>query len=524
MKPAQPLQIYMTEKLNKTFLDKIKTMDELAVIIAARKDEGARVALCHGTFELLHRGHIRHFSTAKGNGDIVVVVVEADKYMKKGPGRPLFAEQFRAETIAALADVDFVAVNKWHGPARAIRLLKPNVVVQGDADDDEAAGKFAPEDSEEAAAREVGASLKKASASPFSFTKSLNEFFGVFPPEVDVFLRKFRNQYCAEDVVDAISKLKSLRVLVIGEAILDEYVYGDTLGKSAKEPILALRYLSHEIHAGGSIVIANHLADFCSEVELVTYLGDQNTQEDFVRKSLRTNVSPSFIIKSGSPTIVKRRFVEKYLVTKLLEIYEINDEPMRDNEETSLLGALEERLPQSDVVIVADYGHGLITSRVIDLLCTKSPFLAVNTQINAANNGFHTISRYPRADYVCLHEGEVRLDQRDRAGDIQVLAERLSRRLGCKLVMVTRGKHGSILYHRDKGFSSCPAFAVKVVDRVGAGDSVLAISSLCAARDFPVEMTGFISNMVGAQAVAIVGNRTAVNKEQLVLAIQGVLR
>jgi sugar/nucleoside kinase (ribokinase family) len=89
--------------------------------------------------------------------------------------------------------------------------------------------------------------------------------------------------------------------------------------------------------------------------------------------------------------------------------------------------------------------------------------------------------------------------------------------------MVTQGKHGSLLYDAEKGFFSCPAFAVKVVDRVGAGDSVLAVSSLCAAKGLPPEMTGFISNMVGAQAVTIVGNRSPISREQLILSVQGIL-
>jgi rfaE bifunctional protein kinase chain/domain len=351
-----------------------------------------------------------------------------------------------------------------------------------------------------------------------------NEYLASFDPEVGEFIRKFKCVHDISDVRQAFESLSHLNVLVIGEAIIDEYVYGDTLGKSAKEPILALRYMSSEKHAGGSIVIANHLADFCKSVRLVTYLGATHSQEEFIRESLKLNVHPEFVIKSNSPTIVKRRFVEKYLVAKLLEIYEINDEPMLEQEENQLSAILETYLPSCDVVIVADYGHGLITKRVIDYLCRKARYLAVNTQINAANAGYHTISRYPRADYVCLHEGEVRLDQRDRTSELTLLVEKLASTMGCRLVMVTRGKHGSLLYGPKSGFSRCPAFAVKVVDRVGAGDSVLAISSLCAASRLPADMTGFVSNMVGAQAVTIVGNRSPIDKKGLLIAIEGMLR
>lgn len=504
--------------------DKIKPIEELAVIVAGHKARGVRVALCAGTFAFIHPGYVHQFSAAKRYGDILVAIVEADELASNGPGRPVFNEALRSEAVAAMKDVDFVAVNRWPGAAHAIRLLKPDTFVRGYGEDEEEHGAAEAVAMEETAAKEVGATIEKVPGVSYPSSKMLNEALGVFSPEVDLFLREFRRSHDARDVVQAIDDLRSLKVLVIGEAILDEYVYGDTLGKSAKEPIIALRYLSHETHAGGSVIIANHLADFCGRIDLATYLGEEKSQEDFIRKSLKPNIHPRFVFKADSPTIVKRRFVEKYLITKLLEVYEINDAPLQPHEEDELCADLGPILEQCDVVIVADYGHGLVTPKVVDLLCRKAPFLAVNTQINAANAGYHTISRFPRADYICLHEGEVRLDQRDRTADVRQLVQALAGRLGSRLVMVTQGKRGSLLYHREQGFSQCPAFAVKVVDRVGAGDSVLAISSLCAVRKLPLDMIGFISNMVAAQAVGIVGNRSPIDRDKLILSIEGVLR
>ena len=513
----------MSADKNMSFLEKIKSFDELATILSAHRDRGARIALCHGDFEILHAGLVRQFAAAKRCADIVVVVVESDKYFDRAPGKPIFSESLRAEAVAGVADVSFVAIGKWPGAAEAIRVLKPHVFVRRKEDEKVGTNKAECIEAEDIAIRDVGASRQTVEDSLNMCPALANETLGAFPPEVGRFLRQFRQSYSASDVTSAIDQLKSLRVLIVGEAIIDEYVYGDTLGKSAKEPILALRYISKEMHAGGSIVIANHLAGFCGKVGLITYLGESDTYEEFIRSNLKDNVRPEFIYKSGAPTIVKRRFVEKYLVSKLLEVYEINDDPLKADEEDSLCATLNQLIPEYDVVIAADYGHGLITPKVIDVLCRKASFLAVNTQINAANNGYHTISRFPRADYVCLHEGEVRLDQRDRAGDLRSLVKKLADRMQCRLTMVTQGKHGSLLYDADKGFYSCPAFAVKVVDRVGAGDSVLAVSSLCAAKGLPPEMTGFISNMVGAQAVTIVGNRSPICREQLILSVQGIL-
>ena len=231
-----------------------------------------------------------------------------------------------------------------------------------------------------------------------------------------------------------------------------------------------------------------------------------------------------FVHKSESPTIVKRRYVEKYLVTKLLEVYEMNDEPLVESEDDILCSALEEILPNVDLVIVADFGHGLISPRAIELLSMKAPFLAVNTQINAGNIGYHAISRYRRADYICIHEGEIRLDRRSRKGDLKTLVRDLSKRMHCSTVMVTRGKHGTQVYRDKEGFFECPSLAVRIIDRVGAGDAVLAVTSLCAAAKVPSDVVGFIGNLAGAQAVGIIGNSASVGRVGLLKSVESLLK
>ncbi len=212
------------------------------------------------------------------------------------------------------------------------------------------------------------------------------------------------------------------------------------------------------------------------------------------------------------------------MVTKMIEIYEMNDAPLSGEDEKAVCSDTEARLSGYDVVIAADFGHGLITPRAIELLCRKSRFLAVNTQLNAANIGFHAISRYPRADYVCIHEGELRMEHRSRQGDLRGLVKDLSGRLGCGAFMVTRGRDGTLLHAPPPAFHECPSFAVRVVDRIGAGDAVFSISSLCAARGVPPDAVGFIGNLAGAQAVLIVGNRESIDATAMRKSVESMLK
>ena len=503
---------------------KILALRDLADTLGRLRAEGKKIVHCHGVFDVLHVGHIRHFEEARAMGDVLVVTLTPDAYVNKGPHRPAFGEGLRAEVIAALGVVDYVAVNTWPTAVETIRLLRPHVYVKGPDYVDAAKDVTGGIALEEEAVRSVGGELRFTEGVTFSSSTLVNQHIPLFAPDVSAWLERFRSRHTADEVKRHLDGLRSLKVLVVGEAILDEYVYCDALGKSAKEPILALRYLTSEAHAGGSFAIANHLAEFCESVDLVTYLGTVNPRDEFLRDGLKPNVRPFVVRKSGSPTIVKRRFVEKYTVSKLLEIYEMNDEPLSPAEEDELCRALETRVAECDVAIVADFGHGLLTSRARELLSNKARYLAVNTQINAANLGFHTISKYRRADYVCVHEGEIRLDNRDRSGELEAMVAEVAKRLACDSVMITRGKHGTLLYREREGFAACPSFAIRVVDRLGAGDAVLAISSLCAARRVPADVIGFIANVVGAQAVTIVGNSASVDRVGIVKSVESLLK
>ena len=90
--------------------NKIRSIAELGEIAARVKSEGRKVVLCHGVFDLLHMGHVRHLEEARSHGDILIVTITADAYVNKGPGKPVFSAALRAEMLAALSCVDFVDI------------------------------------------------------------------------------------------------------------------------------------------------------------------------------------------------------------------------------------------------------------------------------------------------------------------------------------------------------------------------------------------------------------------------------
>jgi len=502
---------------------KILDLESLAQALKPLRALGRRIVLAHGVFDLLHVGHIRHLREARAMGDVLVVTLTEDKHVNKGPNRPAFAEALRAEALAALSDVDYVAISRFPTAIEVIRALRPNVYVKGPdykRQDQDITGMIA---AEESAIREVGGIIAITEDETFSSSALLNRHFSTYPAPTEAYLRTFREQWSADDVMAFMDRLSSLRVVVVGEAILDEYVYVDQMGKSAKDPVLAMRYDRTETYAGGSLAIANHLSSFCKSVELVTYLGEHETQEAFVRSALRPGVRANFIMKRNSPTIVKRRYVEATLRNKLFEVYRFNDIPMTNGDEEELCALLEARIPAADAIVCADFGHGFLGRAAKTLLSNCGRFLAVNTQINAANVRFHAISSYERADYVCINEGELRLDARDRSAPLDLLVNGLSQKLQCSRFLVTRGADG-VEYHDNGVCHAAPAFARTIVDRVGAGDAVLGVTALAAVAKIPPEVIPFIANVIGAQKVSAMGNSVVIERIPTLKFVQALLK
>jgi rfaE bifunctional protein nucleotidyltransferase chain/domain len=503
---------------------KIVKLDVLADMVGQLKKEGKKVVHCHGVFDLLHPGHIRHFEAARREGDVLVVTITQDRYVAKGPGRPVFNEHLRAESVAALQSVDYVAINEWPNAVDTIKKLQPDVYCKGsdyvNAKED-VTGKIVDE---EEAIKSAGGRIHFTDEITFSSTKLINSHFDVVPDDARDYIQRIRDSYSSSQIIELLESLRDLKVLVIGDTIIDEYHYCQPLGKSPKENIIPARYLSNETFAGGVLAVANHVAGFCNEVEVLTCLGTKDNYGDFTLANLQPNIKSKFFYQPDSNTIVKRRFVEVDLFRKLFEVQFLNGLfPIKSVQE-DICRYLELNAANYDLVIVGDYGHGLMSGKIIETLCDKMKFLAVNAQTNSANIGFNLITKYPRADYFCIDEPELRLATHDNINQLDRLLDKVAVELKCHRAVVTQGHRGSLVYNDGNGILEVPAFSREVVDRVGAGDAFLSLTAPCIAAGFPDEIVGFIGNAVGALAIRIVGNRSPVEPVSLFKYIKTLLK
>ncbi len=502
---------------------KVVELEGLQKIIANLKKEGKKIVHCHGVFDLLHVGHIRHFKQAKKFGDILIVTITPDKYVNKGPNRPAFTEKLRAEVLASLDFIDYVAINKWPTAVETIKMLKPDFYVKGSEYsnlENDLSKKILDE---EKAVKEAGGEIKFTEDITFSSTNLINQHLKIFPPQTESYLVEFSKKYTPREIIDYIDKIKNLKILVIGEAIIDEYCYGRAIGKAGKEPMIALKYLNTEKFAGGTLAIANHLANFCDNVSLFTLLGEIDSQESFIEKHLNKKVRRLFHCKKNSPTIVKRRFIEVSPLRKLLEFYEFNDSSIDAEQSKELCKFLEKVLPAYDLVLVADFGHGMIDNDMIKLITSKSKFLAVNTQTNAGNMGYNVITKYPKIDYICTDEREVRLACLDKNSDLSDLIPELAKKTSCSRIIGTQGAEGCIVFSGNEE-KRVPALTEIVVDTMGAGDAFFSLTAPLVALNAPIEVSGFVGNAVGALKVKTIGNKESIDKVALCKYINSLMK
>jgi bifunctional ADP-heptose synthase (sugar kinase/adenylyltransferase) len=242
-----------------------------------------------------------------------------------------------------------------------------------------------------------------------------------------------------------------------------------------------------------------------------------------MQDKLRSNVRMNALSQKGRPTVRKLRFLEPNYMTKMFEMQYLNDSPIDAALEREFTNKIEDEIRKHDLIVVNDFGHGLLTENLRRLLSSCGKYLALNTQSNSANHGYNTVTNYDRADFVSIDEPEMHLAAKNKFGEIDALSKKLREQLKARTFLVSRGALGAVVF-TDSGVTRAPALATRIVDRTGAGDALFALTSPLAYRDAPPDVLAFIGNCVGALAVEIVCNREPIDSIALFKFIQTLLK
>jgi len=458
--------------------DKIISLDELIQRVAELKESGRTVVQSHGVFDLIHPGIVHHLSEAKAAGDVLVVTVLRDADVRRGPGRPVFPDKLRARNVASLEMVDYVCIVPEDIPFECVKLIDPSLFAKGH-DHKQRDKEIHDRIFETERHLYFGRTrIFETQGVSFSSTQYIGDNWDVYPEETRKFLRRMAAQHGFEEIREAVDTLSGIRTLIIGDGIVDEYHYCTAMGRAGKSNLVVNKFLSAERFAGGVFAIANHVACICEHVRLITVLGQDDPDQDFVALSLKENIEADIFHRADGPTIVKKRYLDINSSQKIFEVNYLNERDIDAECEQKVIDHLERVLPDYDVVLVSDFGHGFISPRIIKMLEERAKLLCVNTQTNAANTGFNMITKYGKPDFVCLDEAEARLATQNRFGDIRDVLRNLSETLGTRELIVTLGKKGSVGMSRGGEPRFTPIFSSRVVDTIGAGDAVFSYAAI----------------------------------------------
>lgn len=518
---------------------KIKKFEELPQIAQQLKFKGKTVVQCHGTFDLMHPGHIKHFEAAKKQGNILIVTVTADNRIKKGIGRPVFKEQLRVESIAALSCVDYVVIDPHNTALESINVIQPDVFVKGGDYWGKENEMGHPTWQEKQNLDRYGGRLHFTKEPvTFSSTALMNEHLLPYPEQTRKFLHGMRSKCTENEFLNIFERIRKLKVLIVGDAILDVYHYCTVLGRSMKEEIQRVKIRDSEMFFGGGLAVANTIAGFCEKVGIAAVLGRKDVHkeaqhESFIRKGLLPNITPHFFYRHDAPTVINERFVDhevrlvsdktKMYLKKYFGVYQINEDPIDRILEKEIIDSLQSIMSSYDIIVVTDYGLGMLSNPIIDVLCEKAPYLAVNTQTNSVNFGYNFITKYTHTDYVSISQPELRLALHDKHAPIEQLVEKIKNLVCAKTVSITLGPFGTLVYD-GTSFVKIPILSTDIVDRIGAGDAYFALSSLGTYLGLPLEITGFLGGIAAALSCTIFANKETIDRPVLWRSLQTLLK
>jgi len=484
-----------------------------------------KIVHCHGVFDVLHAGHLAYFESAKKFGDLLIVTLTADQFVNKGPGRPYYSGNVRLRMLAALQVVDYVALNVNPTAVPAIEALHPDFYVKGpdykDLSTDVTGGIYA----EQSAAEKNGGRLVFTEDEIMSSSTLINRFFSAWTEDQSKTIKAVQELGGMDRIHQLLEKLSQQKVRIIGEPIVDTYVFCVPESISSKNPCISAKFMYEENYAGGALAIANHMADFCKEVDLVFTHGNETYFQNLLQEKMDTRIHLQGIELKNIPTPRKTRYITMESTQRMFELTDLRHDQWK-NQSPNAINRLISSEYAGDATIIADFGHGLFENSVLEEVRKLKGFVSLNVQTNSSNFGFNPFTKHKNFSYLCIDTREARIAYHDRYTSPVELARRIHSDLKQNVaVSITLGPNGSYFFPHEQGKElMSPAFADKVIDATGAGDAYFSMTSMLVKIGTPPAMVPFMGNIFAGLKTKIVGNKSPVSRAQFYKTIQSILK
>ncbi|MGD2107885.1 MAG: PfkB family carbohydrate kinase [Phycisphaerae bacterium] len=498
------------------FQRKILGLDELLTAVADARKAGKTVVQCHGCFDIVHPGHIRYLEFARQQGDVLIVSLTGDSQISKGDSRPYIPQALRAENLAALVFVDHVYIDPSPTARNLLARIKPDVYVKGREYEHSTDPGFL---AEKGVVESYGGRMIFSSGEVvFSSTELIESAFGHSPGD-DAESRRLalltqRYNLSPASIEEALGRFRNLRALVVGDVLIDRYVFCDALGIASESPVISLAQRDERRFVGGAAIVARHIAALGGRASFLGAVGNDRESAE-VADLLRNEGIESHLMHLRPGIVQKSRFLADD--SKLFKVDEGNAFPLDSVAERKAAAIIEQQCARADVLILCDFGYGMITG---GLLARVLPTIRHNVRTLAADvsGGRASLLSFRHVDLLCPTERELRATLNDYDSGLSAVAWRMLEKTQARHLFVTLGERGMVVFGRRSQdrtspdwsgrlrSEQLPSFAHHAVDRLGCGDALLAAATLSLASGCSLMEAAYIGNAAAAAEISMLGN------------------
>ena len=479
-----------------------KNFDVVGIVdeIVQQAHDSERIVFVSGNFNVIHPGHLRLLNFAAECGDFLVVGVSRDEV----PGT-LIPENLRLEGVKAISAVSYAFLL----PVTAedfVAALRPHLVIKGK----EHEAHFNPE---QPVVESYGGKLLFSSgevrfSSVDLLQRELRESNLSTIRKPDDF--PLRHGFNSRSLVDLVRRFSSLRVVVVGDLIVDEYVTCDPLGMSQEDPTIVVTPITHDLFVGGAGIVAAHARGLGAEVTYFGVVGEDRAA-GFAAQTLQKHGVDACLVKDESrPTTLKQRYRARG--TTLLRVSRLRQHAIGQELIVRVLGELDLALENADLLVFSDFNYGCLPQPLVDEIiarCAQHGVPMVADSQSSSQVG--DVSRFQGMLLLTPTEHEARLAIRDAGSGLAVLADALHRKARAGHVFITLGAEGVLVHsadgaHRGLTTDQLPAFNSAPRDVSGAGDCLFISSSMALVAGASIWESAYLGSIAAACQVGRVGN------------------
>ena len=478
--------------------------------------QGKKLVFVSGTFNIIHPGHVRMLTFAKSVGEVLIIGLFKDEAMGA-----LVSFESRREGLLALKMVDDVIPLYQDELLSCLEFLRPQIVVKGKEHEEIS-------NSEQPVVTGYGGHLLFSSgelvfsSSEFIRTELLKNIkHAPFPGIVPLDFAPGQG-LSKERIIKRIDSFKGLRVLVIGDLIVDEYIQCDAIGMSQEDPTIVVSPVEVKSFVGAAGFVAKNFSNLGAFVNFVSIVGRDIKAEESARELRECNVVTHFVSDDSRPTTVKQRF--RAQGKTLLRVSHLRTHDAADHYCKQALRVISDLMSSSDLVVFSDFNYGCLPQGMVNKViasCLEHRIAYVAD--SQASSQISDVSRFRGASFLAATEREARLAVNDFKSGIQNVANKLIRKASAEHLFIKLGPEGLIALKAQGSevvTSSLPAFNSNPVDVVGAGDSLLAASSLALRSGASVYEAAYIGSIAAALQISRVGNCPITTRDLLNLIME----